>query len=105
MTLVEEQTDSPTAKAIPASVFRAYDIRGIVEEQLNIDSVRLISRAIGSEALAQSIKTLIVGFDGRLSSPSLSQAVISGLLSTGCNVVNIGLRIPRFLRIELTRIE
>ena len=49
--------------AIPSSIFRAYDIRSIVNEQLNFDIVELISRAIGSEALANDINTLLVEFD------------------------------------------
>ena len=77
--------------AIPASIFRAYDIRGLVDEQLTENSVELISRAIGSEALANGIASLLVGFDGRLSSPILSKALITGLQSAGCNVVNLGL--------------
>ena len=77
--------------AIPSSIFRAYDIRGLVDEQLTEDSIELISRAIGSEALANGISSLLVGFDGRLSSPILSNALIAGLQSAGCNVVNLGL--------------
>lgn len=77
--------------AIPSSIFRAYDIRGLVDEQLNPESVKLISKAIGSEALENGIETLLVGFDGRLSSPALSKALIDGILSTGCNVRNLGL--------------
>ena len=77
--------------AIPASIFRAYDIRGLVDEQLTENSVELISRAIGSEALANGIASLLVGFDGRLSSPILSKSLITGLQSAGCNVVNLGL--------------
>ena len=77
--------------AIPSSIFRAYDIRGVVEEQLTFDSVELISKAIGSEALANGIESLLVGFDGRLSSPLLSKALIKGIRSTGCNVINLGL--------------
>lgn len=84
-------TESRQGNRIPASIFRAYDIRGIVEEQLTEDSVRQISRGIGSEALAYGIDTLLVGFDGRLSSPSLSRALTAGLLSTGCKVVNLGM--------------
>jgi phosphomannomutase/phosphoglucomutase len=84
-------TESRQGNPIPASIFRAYDIRGIVEEQLTEDSVRQISRGIGSEALAYGIDTLLVGFDGRLSSPSLSRALTAGLLSTGCKVVNLGM--------------
>ena len=83
--------DTSAALPLPAEIFRAYDIRGIVDEQLSADSVRLISRGIGSEALALGIDTLLVGYDGRLSSPVLSQALIEGLLSTGCNVINLGL--------------
>lgn len=77
--------------AIPPSIFRAYDIRGVVDEQLSEESVELISKAIGSEALQNEIDTLLVGYDGRLSSPALSKALITGLRSAGCNVVNLGL--------------
>lgn len=93
MALTENQEEANQAmlSSIPASIFRAYDIRGIVDEQINQTSVRQISRAIASEALANGIKTLLVGFDGRLSSPSLSKVLIEGLRSTGCHVVNLGL--------------
>ena len=76
---------------IPASIFRAYDIRGIADQQLTTQSVKRIGQAIGSEALDQDIATLLVGYDGRLSSPSLSIALIEGIRSSGCNVVSIGL--------------
>lgn len=77
--------------SIPASIFRAYDIRGIAEKQLTEHSVRLIGQAVGSEALERDTDTLLVGYDGRISSPRLSAALIEGILSSGCNVVNIGL--------------
>ena len=76
---------------IPASIFRAYDIRGVADQQLTSQSVKLIGQAIGSEALSQNITSLLVGYDGRLSSPTLSVALIEGIRSSGCNVVNIGL--------------
>ncbi|MEQ8952499.1 MAG: phosphomannomutase/phosphoglucomutase [Gammaproteobacteria bacterium] len=75
---------------IPESIFRAYDIRGIVESELSEANVRLIARAIGSEAIDQGIRHLLVAFDGRLSSPVLSQSLINGLLNTGCDVTNLG---------------
>lgn len=78
-------------ETIPASIFRAYDIRGIVGTQLNSNSVKKIGQAIGSEALEQGINTLLVGYDGRLSSPELSVSLISGIRDSGCNVVSIGL--------------
>ena len=80
MTLIEKQTEQPFSDTVSASIFRAYDIRGIVDEQLNCNSVKLIGQAIGSEALAQGIDSLLLGYDGRLSSPSLSEALIEGLL-------------------------
>lgn len=76
--------------AVPASIFRAYDIRGVVDEQLDNETVRLIGRAIASEALEIGIETLLLGYDGRLSSPRLSKALVEGVLSTGCNVVILG---------------
>ena len=75
---------------IDASIFRAYDIRGVVDQSLTINTVRLIGRAIGSEALQRGRDTIVVGRDGRLSGPSLSEALISGITSTGCNVKNVG---------------
>ena len=76
---------------IPASIFRAYDIRGIAGQELTTQSVKRIGQAIGSEALDQNIGSLLVGYDGRLSSPSLSIALIEGIQSSGCSVVSIGL--------------
>lgn len=92
---------------IPDSVFRAYDIRGIAYEQLDVDAVFTISQAIGSEALSQGISDLYVGYDGRLSSPTLSAALIEGLRQSGCNVISLGL-IPTpllYLATHVTAIE
>jgi len=84
---VEEQDESP---ALSADIFRAYDIRGIVDETLTESGVELIGRAIGSEALARGVSTLCVGYDGRHSSPVLADAVARGLMASGCNVVHVG---------------
>ena len=54
---------------IPASIFRADDIRGVAQQQLTSQSVKLIGQTIGSEALVQNITSLLVGYDLRLSSP------------------------------------
>ena len=75
---------------INPAIFRAYDIRGIVDESLTEESARLIGKSIGSECVEQKQATVCVGRDGRLSSPHLSQALISGILSTGTDVINIG---------------
>ncbi|MFT4863645.1 MAG: phosphomannomutase/phosphoglucomutase [Pseudohongiellaceae bacterium] len=76
----------------PAStIFRAYDVRGITDTQLTPAVIFLVAKAIASDALEQGIDTLYFGFDGRNSSPALSQATIDGILSTGCNVIDLGL--------------
>ena len=75
---------------VDASIFRAYDIRGVVGRTLTEGVVKLIGRAIGSEALQRGRQTVIVGRDGRLSGPDLSRALIEGLMETGCEVKDIG---------------
>ncbi len=71
-------------------IFRAYDIRGVVGETITDDITRLIGQAIGSEADARGEQTLVVGYDGRHSSPELAQAMIEGLVASGRDVINIG---------------
>jgi phosphomannomutase/phosphoglucomutase len=72
-------------------IFRAYDIRGIVGESLTEESVYEIGRAIGSIAQATGETRMAVGRDGRLSSPSLGDALRRGILDTGCDVIDIGI--------------
>jgi phosphomannomutase/phosphoglucomutase len=74
---------------IDQSIFRAYDIRGIVDESLTTESVTAIGKAIGSLALDNGEKCIAVGRDGRLSGPVLAAALCEGILSTGCDVVDI----------------
>ena len=76
---------------IPSSIFKAYDIRGIVETELTPEIVKLIGRAVGSESIENGERGVVVGRDGRLSGPELSEALISGLIESGCHVVNIGM--------------
>ena len=75
---------------IVPSIFKAYDIRGIVGETINKQVVRTIGQAIGSEALDKDQSRLVVGRDGRLSSSDLSEALIEGIIASGCEVVDIG---------------
>jgi phosphomannomutase/phosphoglucomutase len=81
----------PQELSMPASIFRAYDIRGVADSELTADIVELIAKAIASEAQDIGIDTLLIGFDARLSSPVLSKALIKGVLETGCNVISLGL--------------
>ncbi len=75
---------------VDPSIFRAYDIRGIVGESLTADVAFDIGRAIGSEAYFRGEQTVVVGRDGRLSGPELTAALIRGLLATGRDVKDVG---------------
>ena len=75
---------------IPASIFRAYDIRGVVGETLGPGIVRALGRAIGSEARDRAQPTVVVGRDGRSSSPGLAEALVDGLRAAGRDVIDIG---------------
>ncbi len=79
-----------TQTDVPKTIFRAYDIRGIVDETLTEKGVYLIGRAIGSEALSVGQKSLAIARDGRLHSPRLSESLAKGIQSTGCHVIDIG---------------
>jgi phosphomannomutase/phosphoglucomutase len=76
--------------SFPHEIFKAYDIRGVVESSLTTDIVEKIGRALGSEAVLQGMETVVIGWDGRLTGPGLAEALAKGFLSTGCNVVEIG---------------
>ena len=77
--------------ASPAtSLFKAYDIRGVVETDLTPDAVQQIGRAIGAEARARGQSTVAIGRDGRLSGPALSAALAEGLQASGIDVTDIG---------------
>ncbi len=73
------------------SIFRAYDIRGIVGETLSEDITRQIGRAIAAETLAVGESRIVVARDGRISGPMISQALIDGLRKGGCDVVDVGM--------------
>ncbi len=76
---------------IAPGIFRAYDIRGIVGETLDADIVKTIGRALGSEAKARGQQCMVVGRDGRSSSPELGAALIAGLRAAGRDVIDVGL--------------
>jgi len=79
------------ATRLPQEIFKAYDIRGVVGETLTDEIVRDIGQAIGSEARDRDVETVVIGRDGRMSGPVLIDALASGLMAAGCNVVDIGM--------------
>ena len=76
---------------LAASIFKAYDIRGIVPATLTEEVAQALGMAFGSQAMALGERVVAVGRDGRLSGPSLSAALIRGLVATGVEVIDIGL--------------
>ena len=74
----------------PHEIFKAYDIRGIVDKTLTLEITKKIGQAVGSEVIASGNDSIVIGRDGRLSGPSLAQALADGLRASGVNVVDIG---------------
>lgn len=87
----ESAMSSAKAPRLPASIFRAYDIRGVVGDSLTPEAAYWIGRAIGSESLAKGEPNVAVGRDGRLSGPQLVQQLIQGIADCGCTVSDIGM--------------
>ena len=84
------RSDGHPSVDVDASIFRMYDIRGVVGQTLTTAVARAIGRAVGSEARDRDLHEIVVGRDGRLSGPDLVAALIQGLRSTGMDVIDIG---------------
>ncbi|WP_018986348.1 phosphomannomutase/phosphoglucomutase [Methylophilus methylotrophus] len=76
---------------VPASIFKAYDIRGIVDDTLTVEIVKQIGLALGSLAEERGEHHICVGFDGRLSSPALAAALSEGIREAGISVIHLGM--------------
>ncbi len=76
---------------LPKEIFKAYDIRGIVGKTLTPEIVEAIGHAIGSEAMARKQVAIVIGYDGRLSGPSLAAALARGIQKAGINVIDLGM--------------
>jgi len=75
---------------IKPEIFRQYDIRGIVDKDLTQDTVELLGKGIGTYFRRNKRKEVALGRDCRLSSPDFSEALSRGLLSTGCQITDLG---------------
>lgn len=76
---------------IDSVIFRAYDLRGIYPEQINEDTAYKLGQSFGSYVQRDGTTEVLVAYDNRLSSPILESRIISGLISTGVNVIRLGL--------------
>jgi len=88
--VVDVRPETPAIE-IERTIFRAYDIRGIVGQTLDVESSRLIGRAVGALMKEQGLRGIAVGRDGRISSAELSRAVIDGLRMAGVDVTDVGM--------------
>jgi phosphomannomutase len=89
-----------------ASIFKAYDIRGVVGRTIDESFAEHLGRAFGSAALAAGEKAVAIGRDGRLSGPALVAALARGLASTGLDVVDVGaVTTPMLYYVAATRAQ
>lgn len=84
-------------KKVPSQIFRQYDIRGHAQRDLTNEVTGFIGRAFGTYARERGVEKVIVGRDNRLSSERLYHALVDGLVSAGCRVVDIGLVVTPIL--------
>ncbi|HUH65207.1 MAG TPA: phosphomannomutase/phosphoglucomutase [Syntrophales bacterium] len=76
---------------INPEVFREYDVRGVVDRDLNFDFVYNLGRSIGTFSISRGVHTMTLGMDCRLSSPAYHEAIRKGINSTGVDIINVGL--------------
>ena len=91
--IMEEEVEAPAAipSNFPAHIFRAYDIRGDAGSELTEELMSQIGLAIGTLAGEMQEQSLLVGYDGRNSSPALHSALVRSLMESGRDVIDIGL--------------
>jgi phosphomannomutase/phosphoglucomutase len=74
-----------------SQIFREYDIRAVVNEELTLEEVVVLGKAVGTYLRQQGKKEITLGRDGRLSSDGFRESFLEGILTTGCRVIDIGL--------------
>lgn len=85
---MKEAEHSPVE--LTPGIFRAYDIRGVIDKTLDSGVARSVGLAVGTLALEQGAEPVVVARDGRLSGPYLMEGMIEGIRSSGCDVLDIG---------------
>src|SRR5689334_5694434 len=80
-----------TVHVFDPTALREYDIRGIVGQTLKPADAQAIGRTFGTMVRRAGGKTVALGYDGRLSSPSLQEACVAGLRESGIDVLRIGM--------------
>ncbi len=81
----------PRPLIIDGSIFRAYDIRGVVGKTLDRNVAEIIGQSVGSLMHEQELRDIVIGRDGRLSGPDMVEGLTAGLRKAGINVIDIGM--------------
>lgn len=76
---------------LPKQVFKAYDIRGEVPADLNPSFATLLGRSLAARARAANVSKIVIGYDGRLSSPDLAEALGAGIREGGVDTIELGM--------------
>ncbi|MEA2096428.1 MAG: phosphomannomutase/phosphoglucomutase [Candidatus Cloacimonadota bacterium] len=87
------------------SIFRAYDIRGVVDKDLNEDILYKIGKGYGTFLRRQNLKTVCIGGDARLSTPVYKQAFLKGMLETGIDVIDVGIMATPVLYFSIWKLK
>ena len=85
----QQESEHQPVELLP-EIFRAYDIRGVINKTLDSGVARSIGQVVGSLALERDAAPVVVARDGRLSGPYLMDGMIEGILSSGCDVLDVG---------------
>ena len=86
-------------------IFRAYDIRGVVDKDLNEEILYLIGKGYGTFLRRQNLKTVCIGGDARLSTPAYKEAFIKGMLETGIDVIDVGIMATPVLYFSIWKLK
>lgn len=90
---------------INPQIFRQYDIRGIVDEELNAESMYLIGKGYGTYMRNKGLRSIVIGGDARLSTPGFMQVFSKGLQETGCNVIDVGITATPILYFSIWKLK
>jgi phosphomannomutase/phosphoglucomutase len=88
--IFRKPAEDRTMPTISPTIFREYDIRGLVDQDLNEEAVHLIGRALGTKVREAGGKKVAVGYDARLSGPRFARQAIAGLNAAGVDAVDLG---------------
>ncbi len=87
---IAKPAPAPVATRVDPTIFRAYDVRGVVGKSLTADVAKLLGQSIGTVMREKGLHEIVVGRDGRLSGPELAGALSDGLRAAGIDVIDIG---------------